>query len=244
MKLQIIAIALCMSCGATKADVLVFAAASLKEPVDAVADGFEDVVVSYGGSGTMARQVSLGAPADVILLANDEWMHVLVTNGHVAPESVIEFASNSLVLIAPAGSADVPLQAPPMLQALNGGRIATGLTTAVPAGIYAKAALQSLELWTSLQNQLAEVDNVRAALALVARGQSPVGIVYTSDARGSPAVEVVATFPADSHPTFRYQAALTKNAGPEAAAFLAALTGAVGQEHLADAGFLPSVVAR
>lgn len=225
-----------------RAETIVFAASSLKEPLDALAADLGEVTLSYGGSGTLARQVSLGAPADLILLANAEWIDVLRESGHIGPDAV-DFASNELVLIGPAGGADVPLTAAGMQDALQGGRIATGLTNAVPAGIYAKAALTSLGLWDVLSGQLAEVDNVRAALALVARGQAPLGIVYASDARVSDAVRIVARFPADSHPPIRYLAALTSNAGPEAAGFLDLLTGPKGQSALAQAGFLPPVQA-
>ncbi|MDX8347311.1 molybdate ABC transporter substrate-binding protein [Cognatiyoonia sp. IB215446] len=222
-----------------RADVLVFAAASLKEPVDAIAVSLDDVVVSYGGSGTMARQVSLGAPVDVVLLANKDWMDVLVEGGHVVPASVIDFASNRLVLIGDAQEDVLALEAGDLLQALDGGRMALGLTEAVPAGIYAKSALQSLDLWEALSDRLAEVDNVRAALTLVARGQAPLGIVYATDLRITDAVRQLAIFPSDSHPPIRYQAALTRNADPAAQAFLDTLTGPEGREKLAASGFLP-----
>ncbi len=243
MMLRMIFLALCLTGSAARAELVVFAAASLKEPVDAIAADFDDVVVSYGGSGKMARQVSLGAPADVVLLANDDWMMVLIQGGHVQADSVVDFASNRLVLVGQSGMADLALEADEILNALDGGRIAIGLTEAVPAGIYAKAALQSLGLWDAVVAQLAEVDNVRAALALVARGQAPLGIVYASDVRVTDAVRQVAVFPAESHPIIRYQAALTPDADPMARAFVAALTVAAGQAHLADAGFLPPMVA-
>lgn len=225
--------------GAARAEVVVFAAASLKEPVDALAAQFEDVVVSYGGSGTLARQVSLGAPVDVVLLANVDWMDFLNDGDHVRDESVVDVASNRLVLIGSAEMPDVALEIAEIRAALGDGRIATGLTEAVPAGIYAKAALQSLDLWESLAPELAELESVRSALAIVARGQAPLGIVYQTDVRVSDAVRAVAVFPADSHPPIRYQAALTNDATPEAAAFLAALIGPEGQMHLEQAGFLP-----
>lgn len=240
MMLRMMLTVLCLcSAPLARAEVVVFSAASLKEPLDALAAEFGDVTVSYGGSGTMARQVSLGAPADVVLLANVDWMDFLLTDGHVRPDSVTDFASNALVLIGPAGMADVPLSADGLKTALNGGRIATGLTEAVPAGIYAKAALVSLGLWDGFADQLAEVDNVRSALALVARGQAPLGIVYASDARVSDAVGIVARFPTQSHPPIRYLGALTPDASDQAAAFLDMVSGPAGQAALAAAGFLP-----
>ncbi len=219
-----------------RAEVLIFAAASLKDPVDQIAARFEDVVVSYGGSGTLARQVSLGAPADIVLLANTDWMDALIAGAHVRPETMVDFASNRLVLIGPRGAAVVILE-PGALP--EGGRIAVGLTEAVPAGIYAKAALQSLGLWNEVSGRLAEVDNVRAALALVARGQAPLGIVYRTDTRISDAVAEVAVFPAESHPPIRYLGALTGNADDQAKEVLDFITSPQGQGIFAAAGFLP-----
>ncbi len=227
---------------AARADLLVFAAASLKEPLDRIAAEFGDVTVSYGGSGALARQVMLGAPADVVLLANDAWMDALADAGAVQGDSVRDFASNRLVLIGPSGSAALPIEAAAIDTRRAGGRIATGLTEAVPAGIYAKAALQSLELWEALSPHLAEVDNVRAALALVARGEAPLGIVYRTDLRITDAVAEIAVFPETSHPPIRYTGAVTSHAATEAAGFLAYLSVEAGQAVLSEAGFLPPVV--
>jgi molybdate transport system substrate-binding protein len=237
----LISLALTLSAAAARAEVLIFAAASLKEPVDRIAAQFDDVVVSYGGSGTMARQVSFGAPADIVLLANTDWMDVLVEGDHVQAGSAVDFASNRLVMIGPAGAAPLALTSEAILGALGAGRMAVGLTEAVPAGIYAKAALQTLGLWDATERKLAEVDNVRAALALVARGQAPLGIVYQSDTRITEDVVEVALFPAASHPPIRYVAALTKTADPQAQAVLAYLRGPQGQAILAEAGLLPPV---
>lgn len=221
-----------------RAEVLVFAAASLKEPLDRIAQEFGDVTVSYGGSGTLARQISLGAPADIVLLANTDWMDFLVEGANVNAASVAAFASNSLVLIGPAGQGPIALEAEAILDILGDGRIAMGLTMAVPAGIYGKAGLQSLGVWALLQDRLAEVDSVRAALALVARGQTPLGIVYQTDLRVSDAVSQIAVFPTDSHPPIRYVGATVSGADPEAAAFWAFLRSAEGREIFAAAGFL------
>ncbi|WP_333714575.1 molybdate ABC transporter substrate-binding protein [Yoonia sp.] len=226
-----------------RAEVLVFAAASLKEPLDRIAAEFGDVTVSYGGSGAQARQVLLGAPADVVLLANEAWMTALQDAQAVQPESVADFASNRLVFVGPAGSAPLDLTREAIDARRGGGRIATGLTEAVPAGIYAKAALQSLDLWDAFAPHLAEVDNVRAALALVARGQAPLGIVYRTDVRVTPEVTEVAAFPETAHPPIRYTAAVTRDAKDAAADFLAYLLGPEGQDILAEYGFLPPVVA-
>lgn len=226
-----------------RADVVVFAAASLKEPLDQIAARFDDVVVSYGGSGTLARQISLGAPADVVLLANVVWMDVLEDAGKVAPDSVHDFASNRLVLVGQAGAGPLALAPAAISAALADGRLAVGLTNAVPAGIYAKAALQATNLWDITQNRLAEVDNVRAALALVARGQAPLGIVYRTDLRVSPDLALRATFPTDSHPPIRYVGAVVAGAPEAAHAFWDYVRGPEGQAILAAADFLPAVEA-
>ena len=226
---------------AARADLLIFAAASLKEPLDRMAAEYGGVTVSYGGSGALARQVMLGAPADIVLLANEAWIEALAEGGAVQPDSATDFASNRLVIIGPAGSAPLDLTLAAIDARRADGRIATGLTQAVPAGIYAKAALQSLDLWDGLSPHLAEVDNVRAALALVARGQAPLGIVYRTDVRISSDVTEVAVFPTDTHPPIRYTAALTLTAADEAADFLNYLTGEAGQGVLAESGFLPPV---
>lgn len=238
----ILAVILSLAAPALRADVLVFAAASLKEPLDRMAARFDGVVVSYGGSGTLARQVSLGAPADIVLLANDVWMETLIDGEHVVVQTVADFASNALVLIGVDGMKPLPLESEALDIALGDGRIAIGLTKAVPAGIYARAALQSLGLWEAFQHRLAEVDNVRSALGLVIRGQTPLGIVYATDARISDAVVAVAIFPKESHPPIRYTGALTDDGNPEARAFLTYIAGPEGQAILAEAGFLPPVV--
>ncbi|WP_168769105.1 molybdate ABC transporter substrate-binding protein [Yoonia maricola] len=224
---------------AARAEVLIFAAASLKEPIDQIAEQFDDVVVSYGGSGTLARQVTLGAPADIVLLANTEWMDVLVAGGHVEADSVVNLASNRLVLIGPQGTIPLNLEPDALRNAIGNGRFAVGLTEAVPAGIYAKEALQHLDLWEAIQDRLAEVDNVRAALTLVARGQTPLGIVYRTDTRISDDVAEVAVFPLNSHRPIQYLGALTDDRNDEARMVLDVLTGVQGQAIFAASGFLP-----
>jgi molybdate transport system substrate-binding protein len=234
-----LSIVLLLASGPVRADVLIFAAASLKEPVDQIAARFDDVVVSYGGSGTLARQISLGAPADIVLLANTDWMNVLVDGDHVVPESVAAFASNRLVLIGGQGASAVALEPAPLLAALGDGRIAVGLTEAVPAGIYAKSGLQSLGLWELSQDRLAEVENVRAALMLVARGQAPLGVVYQTDMAISDAVSTLAVFPSDSHPPIRYLGALTGRMNANATTVLDFILSPEGQSIFAVSGFLP-----
>lgn len=232
---------LCLAGLPVRADTIVFAAASLKEPLDALAAAHDDVVISYGGSGTMARQVMQGAPADIVLLANTAWMDVLSENGAIDPATIADLASNRLVMIGGLGAPDVPLDQKALGAALAEGPIALGLTDAVPAGIYAKSALENLDLWEQIAGNVAEVDNVRAALALVARGQAPLGIVYATDAQASDAVRIVADIPPSAHAVIRYQAAMTQGADPAASSFWDLLTGPEGQKAFANAGFLPAV---
>lgn len=216
--------------------VVVFAAASLKEPIDALAAELGDVVVSYGGSGALARQVLHGAPADVVLLANDVWMQELQAADVVS--DVADFASNSLVVIGPAGAADLAIAN--LSQALGADKLAMGFTRAVPAGIYGHAALVSLSMWDDVAANVVEVDNVRAVLALVARGEVAFGITYATDAAVSDAVRVVARFDAGLHPPIRYTGGVVSGR-TEATAFWAALQGAQGQLVLSNGGFLRSV---
>lgn len=210
--------------------VVVFAAASLKEPIDALAAEMGDVVVSYGGSGTLARQVMQGAPADVVLLANADWLEDLAGTVH----SVADFASNELVLIGGVDAPDLLLADLPVV--LGADRLAIGAVNAVPAGIYGKAGLEALGIWDSVKDHLAEVDNVRAALVFVARGEVPYGVTYATDVAASDAVRIVARFPDTSHPAIRYVGGLVSDR-PEAAAFWDALQGEQGQAILAYFGF-------
>ena len=223
---------------AARADLLVFAAASLKEPLDRIAAAHGDVTISYGGSGTLARQVLAGAPADVVILAHPQWTSELMLSGRASIG--FDILTNDLVLIAPSGAGPTELT-PDALQSRLGpeGRLAIGFTGSVPAGIYGREALQSLGLWETLRPRLAEVDSVRAALALVARGEAPLGITYATDARVSEAVEVAAVFPTDSHGRILYSALLMGAATPEARAFVDALRAPDGKAIFAEAGFTP-----
>ena len=239
MFLRVLIFALVLVGQPVRGELLVFAAASLKEPIDQLEAEMTDVTVTYAGSGTLARQVSLGAPADLVLLANDDWMQFLISQRHVQAETVVDFASNRLVFVAARDTGDLSLELSVTQKKLGTGRIAGGLTNAVPAGIYAKAALENLGLWQGLNAQLAEVDNVRAALALVARGQTPLGIVYQTDVRISADIRQVAIFPQDSHPPIRYRAALASSAQAEAVDFLTLLIAPTGQSLLEQAGFFP-----
>lgn len=216
---------------AADAPLTVFAAASLKESMDEAAGAFEaatghPVRVSYAASSALARQIGQGAPADVFVSADLDWMDLLQDKGLVDASTRSELLGNTLVLVAPAGSDAKPLalRAGLDLRPLLGarGRIALGMVDSVPAGKYAKAGFESLGLWDALAPRVAGVENVRAALMLVARGEAPLGVVYGSDARAEPRVRVLATFPAGSHPGIVYPAArVAASRHPRAGAFVA-----------------------
>ncbi|MCA0908597.1 molybdate ABC transporter substrate-binding protein [Ruegeria marisrubri] len=207
--------------------ILVFAAASLKTALDEIVAGYENqtgqsVSVSYAASSVLARQIQQGAPADVFVSANTDWMDVLEQDGLIRADSRVDLLGNGLVLIGAEDHAQVgEIQRGYDLKAdLKDGYLAMALVDAVPAGIYGKAALQSLNQWEAVRSQVAQADNVRAALALVAAGAAPLGIVYQSDARVEERVRIVGTFPADLHPPIIYPAALTLDAKEGAHAFL------------------------
>jgi molybdate transport system substrate-binding protein len=210
---------------------LVFAAASLKNALDAAvadytADTGKQVIVSYAASSALARQIEEGAPADVFFSADLDWMDYLEERNLIAPQSRVTLLGNDIVLVAPADS-DMELTIEPgfpLAEALGEGKLAMALVESVPAGRYGKAALESLGAWDSVSANVAEAENVRAALQLVATGEAALGIVYTTDANAEPGVRVVGTFPEDSHPPILYPVALTATAKPEAQAFLDFLT--------------------
>ncbi|QGX97513.1 molybdate ABC transporter substrate-binding protein [Roseovarius faecimaris] len=186
--------------------VTVFAAASLKGALDEVAEMAPvEMTLSYGGSGLIARQVAQGAPADLVILANTDWMDWLVSEMPDRDLLPKNFLGNSLVLIGARDADEVTaLSGKEIHRRLAGGRLAVGLTTSVPAGIYARQWLETEGIWTSLRPHLAEVDNVRAALALVARGEAPLGVVYASDALAEPRVRVLYNIPASAHEEITY----------------------------------------
>lgn len=216
--------------------VTVFAAASLRGVLEGIAEGYEGTLnLSFGGSGTMARQVAAGAPADLVILANTNWMNWLVDQGLVQTDAPQVVAGNRLVLIGPSGT---PLMSDPMALPvqLGSARLAMGQRDAVPAGIYARQWLTAAGLWESVAAQLAETDNVRAALALVARNETPLGIVYASDAAAEPRVEVVYTIPPHTHDPITYPAAALSPAGAD---LLAHLLSTSGQSRFTAHSFAP-----
>ncbi|WP_230530954.1 molybdate ABC transporter substrate-binding protein [Microvirga roseola] len=226
-------------------DVVVFAAASLKNALDDTKAAWEaetgdKAVISYAGSNALARQIEAGAPADVFLSADAEWMDHLAGKDLIRPESRTDLPGNALVLVAPKESA-VRVSLEPGLDlspALGAGRLAMANVDAVPAGRYGKAALEKLGAWEGVKNEVAQAENVRAALLLVSRGEAPLGIVYRSDAAVDPNVRIVATFPEGSHPPVVYPAALTKGTtNPKAASFLAFLRSAKAKAIFEKQGF-------
>lgn len=225
--------------------ILVFAAASLQGSLDEVAAAWtkrsgQPVKISYAGSSALAKQIAQGAPADAFVSADEQWMDTLQTQGMIDPASRFDLVGNRLVLIAPAdgGPRSVALTNAGVTKALGTGRLAMAETTAVPAGRYGRAALTALNLWTTVAPHLAESDNVRGALAFVARGEAPLGIVYATDARAEPRVRIVATFPARTHPRIVYPAARVRVADARrSAGFLAWLRGREAQAAFARAGF-------
>ena len=197
--------------------VMVFAAASTTNAVtDAIkvyeAAGKGKAVASFASSSTLAKQIAHGAPAQVYLSANEKWMSYLAEKKLLEPGTRVNLLGNRLVLIAPAGSQKRgPIKAGmPLVQWLGDGRLAVGDPDHVPAGIYAKQALKSLGLWEKAEPRLARAANVRAALALVERGEAPLGIVYATDAAITSKVTVVGVFPESSHKPIVYPLAILK----------------------------------
>jgi len=239
------ALCLAFACAAAQAQdrLLVFAAASLRNALDDAARGFSGTrpVVSYAGSSSLAKQIERGAPASIFISADRDWMNYVQQLGLLEPGTRRDLLGNRLVLVAPRGSAVKLEIAPgmPLLHALGGGRLALGDPYHVPAGKYARAALESLGLWDSLKARVAATENVRIALALVARGEAPLGVVYETDAREEPGVRVVGRFDASLHPPIVYPMALLKGAPPAARAFAAYLRSDRARAVFRKHGFSP-----
>ena len=221
-------LALVSSTTAVAASVTVFAAASLKEAMDAQARSFESatgssVAVSYGASNALAKQIDAGAPADIFISADNDWMDYVERRGLLAKKTRVELLHNALVLIAPATSGTTLRlrHGFALAAALGNEKLAMANPDSVPAGKYGKAALQSLGVWMDVENKVARAENVRAALALVSRGEAPFGIVYRTDALADRGVRIVDTFPTNSHPPIIYPAAIvTSSQSPLASALL------------------------
>ena len=238
----VVAASLAAPVGATEA-VTVFAAASLKNVIDDAGKAYMaksgvEIKASYAASSALARQIEQGAPADIFASADLEWMDYLAARKLIRQETRVSLLGNVLVMIGPANADRLPLDRSAVLGALGAeGRLVTGDVNAVPAGKYAKTALQTLGLWNDVESRIAGVESVRAALTLVARGEAPLGIVYATDAALEPRVAVVATFPATSHPRIVYPFAQTSGGKPHSLAFLAYLRSDEAGQTFAKAGF-------
>ena len=209
-------------------DVVVFAAASLKNALDAInaqwqKETGQSAKISYAASSALAKQIEQGAPAQMFISADLDWMDYVEKKNQIKPESRSNLLGNRIVLIAPKDKAQ-PIDIKPgfdLAKVLGDGRLSMANVDSVPAGKYGKAALEKLGVWASVSNKLAQAENVRAALLLVSRGEAPAGIVYQTDAASDSSVKIIGTFPEDTHPPIIYPIALTANASPDAAAFLA-----------------------
>jgi molybdate transport system substrate-binding protein len=224
--------------------ILVFAAASLADALQELGADYEHsahlaVKTSFDASSSLAREIEAGARADVFFSADTDWMDYLQKRNLIQPATRRNLLGNSLVLIAPAQSQIELKIAPhfPLAQALGEGRLATGDPDSVPVGRYARAALTTLGVWDEVAPRLVRAQNVRDALMYVARGEAPLGIVYSSDALVDKAVRVVDTFPSDTHQPIVYPIALTQSAQGRAAAFIAYLASPRGQKIFVKYGF-------
>lgn len=225
--------------------VTVFAAASLKNALDNInhawnADTGKQANISYAGSSALAKQIDVGAPADIFISADLDWMKYLSDKKLIREKTEVRLLGNKLVLIAPKASAKPVKIAPDFDLAglLRGGHLAMANTDAVPAGKYGKAALKKLGIWKSVEGKIAQAQNVRAALKLVATGEAPYGIVYRTDAHAEPSVAIVGEFPQGSYPPIIYPAALVAGStNPDAAAFLKYMQAAKAKALFEKQGF-------
>ena len=223
----------------------VFAAASMKNALDEIDAAFAaktgvKVTASYAASSQLAKQIEQGAPADIFVSADTDWMDHAVGKKSINEPTRVNLLGNSIVLIAPKDSKvdNVTIAQGFDLAKLAGdGRIATGDVKSVPVGKYAKAALEKLGAWQAAESKFAMAESVRAALTLVARGEAVLGIVYSTDAKVEPGVKIVGTFPSDSHPPIIYPVAATATAKPEAKDYLDYLRSSAAKRVLEKYGF-------
>ena len=247
----LLALAACTDQQEAETGPVVLAAASLQEALEDVADawmleGHPRPALAFAGTPALARQIEHGAPADIAFLADEEWMDRLEQRRLLKPGTRSAIVGNRLVLIAPAAAqqTDPPIEMADIAARLGngdpGGRLAMGDPDSVPAGRYARAALRSLGVWDAIRLQIAPTESVRAAMALVERGEAPLGIVYESDLESSNQVRLAGMISAAHQPSIRYPAALLKTASHrDAAGFLAFLKSATAQAIFADHRFSP-----
>jgi molybdate transport system substrate-binding protein len=223
----------------------VFAAASMKNALDDINAAYTaktgvKVVASYAASSVLAKQIEQGAPADVFVSADTDWMDYAIDKKNINVPTRVNLLGNSIVLIAAKDSKldNVTIgQGFDLAKLAGDGKIATGDVKSVPVGKYAKAALEKLGSWTAAESKFAMAESVRAALTLVSRGEAPLGIVYSTDAKVDPGVKIIGTFPADSHPAIIYPVAATTTARTEATDYLAYLKTTASKTILEKYGF-------
>ena len=229
-----------------QSNVVVFAAASLKNALDEIAatwskdTGKPAPKISYAASSALAKQMEQGAPADMFISADLDWMDYVGAKNLIKNDTRFNLLGNKIVIIAPKDSktANLAIKGDDLAKALAGGRLSMANVDSVPAGKYGKSALEKLGAWNAVKDSIAQAENVRAALLLVARGEAPLGIVYSTDAAAEPNVKIVATFPEDSHPPIIYPAALTKDSSnTDAKAFLDFLRSAKARASFEKQGF-------
>ena len=226
-------------------DVLVFAAASLKNALDDTVAAYEKsgggaIKVSYAASSALAKQIENGAPADIFISADLDWMNDVQKNNAIKPETRSNFFGNVLVLVEPADSTKTVDIKPgfPLASLIGDGKLAMANPDSVPAGKYGKAALQKLSVWDSVEKKVASAEDVRAALLFVSRKEAPLGIVYQTDAAADKGVKVAGVFPADTYPPIIYPAAITASSkNPEAAKFLAYMHSDAAKPFFTKQGF-------
>jgi molybdate transport system substrate-binding protein len=234
-----------MPASAQDAKLVIFAAASLKDALDQVNAAFQhekgqETATSYAASSTLAKQIEAAAPADIFISADLDWMDYLAKRNLIKPETRANLLGNRLVLIAPVNSAAQLAIGPNFLlaQALGNGRLAIADPNSVPAGKYGKAALEALGVWSSVADRLAPGENVRATLALVSRGETPLGIVYQTDADSDNGVKIVGTFPENTHPAIIYPiAVVASSTNPAALGYLAYLKSPTARSIFEKQGF-------
>ncbi|SFA80843.1 molybdate transport system substrate-binding protein [Rhizobium sp. NFR07] len=230
---------------AAQEKVTVFAAASMKNALDAANKAWSDeagkeTTVSYAASSALAKQIEAGAPADVFISADLDWMKYVSDKKLVKEDTKSNWLGNRIVLVAPKDNAKpVDIKAGfDLVGLLNGGKLAMGAPDSVPAGKYGKAALEKLGTWASVEKSVAGAESVRAALALVSRGEAPYGIVYATDAAADPGVAVVGTFPEDTHPPIIYPiAVLSESKSADAGAYVDYLKSAKAAPFFEAQGF-------
>lgn len=226
---------------AAQEKVTVFAAASMKNALDNANKAWgKEVTVSYAASSALAKQIEGGAPADIFISADLDWMKYVSDKKLVKEDTKSNWLGNRIVIVAAKDNAkpvDIK-QGFDLAGLLKGGKLAMGEPNAVPAGKYGKAALEKLGVWASVEKSVASAESVRAALALVSRGEAPYGIVYQTDAAADPGVVVVGKFPEDTHPPIIYPiAVLTESKAKDAAAYLEFLKSAKAAPFFEKEGF-------